>query len=184
MLTLQCSCGETYYAEEKYIGSSILCTNTKCGKVIPIAPLSRTTPPSAPVTGHRWNPPVPLRRPRIHLSTKMFVVCGIVVALAIGLTVLARLQTHSTKDVQASNQAAPATPAPSVAGNAYGSEDKALKSPTSDVRPPVVASKGKGGSKGVEPFTSGIEDLPHDPSTEKRKLKPVEPVSRMASSSP
>jgi hypothetical protein len=180
MITVQCSCGETYHAEEKYIGASILCTSTKCGQVIPIAPLSRATPPNTPVNSHRWNTPVPLDRRRIHPSKRTIIVCGILVALAIGLAVLARLRTNSAKNGNASNQSPSAAAAPSAGSNAFRSDDNSLKSPTSEGRPQVNGSNGKGGSERVEPSPSGINDVLHDPATEKRAPKPVEPVSPMA----
>jgi len=43
MLTLQCRCGEVYHAEERYIGSSILCR--RCGKILPVKPILLPTRP-------------------------------------------------------------------------------------------------------------------------------------------
>jgi hypothetical protein len=179
MITVQCSCGETYHAEERYIGASILCTNRNCGHVIPIAPLSRGKPPSTAANSPRWNPRVPLARRGIHPSKRTVIVCGIVVALAIGLTTFVRLRTHR-RDVEQSNQSPSAAAAASVGENAYRSEDKTLKSPTSNGRPRVVCSTEKGASERVEPSSSGSKGVLHDPSIEEQAPKPVEPVSPMA----
>ena len=56
MITVQCSCGETYHAEERYIGASILCTNRNCGQPVcgPPIPSDRRTS-RAP----RWLPGSP-----------------------------------------------------------------------------------------------------------------------------
>jgi rRNA maturation protein Nop10 len=48
MLTIRCRCGETYRAEERYVGSSILCS--KCGQIVTIALPARVSPVSRNVT--------------------------------------------------------------------------------------------------------------------------------------
>jgi hypothetical protein len=115
MLTLRCSCGETYHAEERHIGSSILCKN--CGQIVTIASPVREYPVAPKVT-RRMDDSRPLQSTvhealsRFRSSRTAMIICATIVMLGIGLAVFTKMHVPKPQGSQipASEASTPTDP--------------------------------------------------------------------------
>lgn len=178
MLTLECQCGESYHAEERYISSSILCR--KCGQIIEIGHGSLAPAPRSSVSSQKGSRAPLASSPTIArrgASGKRNVVVGgmVVLALIMGLTAGVRLHSYRAQQQQSASQPASAAVASSAGSTNSPSKEKTITAPStgappSGVPPPdpyaraVADLHDKERPKPAEPFTSGIEHLINDSS--------------------